>query len=40
MGEAYRLILKALLARGFAPPRQPVHLPRAKFLLIVLRNLL
>jgi presqualene diphosphate synthase len=40
MGEAYHLILKALLARGFAPPRKPVHLPRAKFLLIVLRNLL
>jgi hypothetical protein len=39
MGEAYHLILKALLARGFAPPRKPVHLPRAKFLLIVLRNL-
>ncbi len=39
MGEAYRLILEALIARGFAPPRAPVHLPRAKFLLIVLRNL-
>jgi squalene synthase HpnD len=40
MGEAYRLILEALMARGFKPPRQAVHLPRAKFLLIVLRNLL
>ena len=40
MGEAYRLILEALMARGFAPPRKPVHLPRAKFLLIVLRNLI
>jgi phytoene synthase len=39
MGEAYRLILKALIARGFAPPRAKVHLPRGKFLLIVLRNL-
>jgi phytoene synthase len=39
MGEAYRLILEALIARGFAPPRPPVHLPRAKFLFIVLRNL-
>jgi presqualene diphosphate synthase len=39
MGEAYRLILAALIARGFAPPRAPVHLPRAKFLFIVLRNL-
>jgi len=39
MGEAYKLILQALIARGFAPPRPPVHLPKAKFLLIVLRNL-
>jgi hypothetical protein len=29
-----------LIARGFAPPRAPVHLPRAKILFIVLRNLL
>jgi len=40
MAGAYRLILEALIARGFAPPRQPVHLPRMKFLLVVLRNLL
>jgi squalene synthase HpnD len=40
MGEAYRLILDRLIARGFAPPRAPVHLPRAKILFIVLRNLL
>jgi phytoene synthase len=39
MGEAYRLILNALVARGFAPPRPRIHLPRVKFLLIVLRNL-
>jgi presqualene diphosphate synthase len=39
MGEAYRLILEALIARGFAPPRARIHLPRAKFLFIVLRNL-
>jgi phytoene synthase len=39
MGEAYRLILDALIARGFAPPRQPVRLPRPKLVLIVLRNL-
>ena len=39
MGEAYRLILEALIARGFAPPRPRIRLPRAKFLLIVLRNL-
>ncbi len=39
MGEAYRLILDQLIARGFAPPRSPVRLPRLKILLIVLRNL-
>ena len=39
MGEAYWLILEALIARGFKPPRRPIHLPRAKFLVIVLRNL-
>ena len=40
MAEAYRLILSRLVARGFAPPRAPVRLPRAKFLSIVLRNIL
>ena len=40
MAEAYRLILGQLTARGFAPPRAAVHLPRVKFLLVVLRNLL
>jgi phytoene synthase len=40
MGEAYRVILDALIARGFAPPRPPIRLPRAKLLFIVLRNLL
>jgi phytoene synthase len=40
MGHAYRLILDRLIARGFEPPRAPVRLPRAKLLLIVLRNLL
>jgi presqualene diphosphate synthase len=39
MGEAYRLILEALIARGFTPPRRRVRLPRTKFLFIVLRNL-
>jgi presqualene diphosphate synthase len=39
MGEAYWLILQALIARGFAPPRAAVHLSRARLLLIVLRNL-
>ena len=40
MGEAYRVILDALIGRGFAPPRPPIRLPRAKLLFIVLRNLL
>ena len=39
MGHAYRIILDRLVARGFDPPRAPVRLPRAKILLIVLRNL-
>jgi len=39
MGQAYRLILGRLIARGFAPPRAPVRLPKPKILLIVLRNL-
>ena len=39
MGEAYGLILKELVARGFAPPRAAVRLPRARLLLILLRNL-
>jgi presqualene diphosphate synthase len=40
MGQAYRLILDRLIARGFEPPRAPVRLPRAKILFIVLRNLI
>ena len=39
MGAAYRVILDTLAARGFAPQRTPIRLPRAKLLLIVLRNL-
>jgi len=39
MGQAYRVILEALVARGFAAPRAPVRLPRLKLLGIVLRNL-
>ncbi len=39
MGDAYHVILEALVARGFAPPRERVRLPRAKLLFIVLRNL-
>ncbi len=40
MGDAYRLILDALIARGFAPPREPVRLSRGRLLLIVLRNVI
>jgi presqualene diphosphate synthase len=40
MGAAYRVILDRLIARGFAPPREAIRLPRAKLLFIVLRNLL
>jgi phytoene synthase len=39
MGDAYRLILGGLIARGFAPPRPRVRLPRPQLVLIVLRNL-
>ena len=39
MGQAYRLILDRLIARGFEPPRVPVRLPRSRIVLIVLRNL-
>jgi len=39
MGEAYHVILEGLVARGFAPPRERVRLPRARLLFIVLRNL-
>jgi presqualene diphosphate synthase len=40
MAEAYGLILEGLVARGFAPPRHRVRLPRWRLLLIVLRNLI
>jgi presqualene diphosphate synthase len=39
MGQAYEVILGALVARGFNPPRERVRLPRLKLLGIVLRNL-
>jgi presqualene diphosphate synthase len=39
MGEAYHVILDSLVARGFAPPRARVRLPKAKLIFIVLRNL-
>jgi squalene synthase HpnD len=40
MGAAYRFILQRLTARGFAPPRAPIRLPRLRLILIVLRNFL
>ncbi len=39
MGAAYRVILDRLIARGFAPPRAPIRLPRARLIFIVLCNL-
>jgi presqualene diphosphate synthase len=39
MGLAYQGILDNLVARGFAPPRQKVHMRKARLLWIVLRNL-
>jgi len=39
MGEAYRLILDKLTARGFAAPRAPVRHNRLRLIFIVLRNL-
>jgi phytoene synthase len=38
MREAYGLILDNLVARGFAAPRQPIHLPRARLLWIIARH--
>jgi len=38
MGEAYRLILDSLVARGWSSPRRPIHLPRARLLWIILRH--
>jgi presqualene diphosphate synthase len=38
MYEAYQIILSTLLARGFAPPRQKIKLPKHQLLLIVLRH--
>ena len=39
MGQAYRAILQALIARGFTSPRAPVRLSKLKLIFIVLRNL-
>jgi phytoene synthase len=38
MGEVYRTILDLLVARGFATPRQPVHIPRPRLIWIMLRH--
>jgi presqualene diphosphate synthase len=40
MGLVYRSILDRLTARGWSPPRQPIRLPRALLLWIVLRHAL
>jgi phytoene synthase len=37
MGEVYRSILDLLAARGFAPPRRPVHVSRVRIVWILLR---
>jgi squalene synthase HpnD len=37
MGEAYRLILDSLIARGWAHPRRPIRLPRSRLVWIILR---
>ena len=38
MGEAYRLILDSLVARGWSHPRRPIHLPRSRLLWIIVRH--
>jgi phytoene synthase len=40
MGLVYRSILDRLVARGWAPPRTPVRVPRPRLLWIVLRHAL
>jgi presqualene diphosphate synthase len=40
MGQAYRVILDGLIARGFKSPRERVRLPRTRLIFIVLRNLI
>lgn len=39
MGEAYKVYLDKLTARGFSPPREPVRIGRSRLLLLVLRCL-
>jgi phytoene synthase len=38
MGEAYRLILDSLVARGWSHPRRPIRLPRSRLLWIIMRH--
>jgi presqualene diphosphate synthase len=38
MGEAYRLILDSLIARGWSPPRRPIRLPRVRLIWIIMRH--
>lgn len=38
MGEVYQAILAALVARGFAPPRAKVRVPKRRILLALLRH--
>ena len=38
MGEAYRLILDSLVARGWSHPRHPIRLPRSRLLWIIMRH--
>ena len=38
MGEAYRLILDGLAARGWAHPRRAVRLPRLRLLWLIMRH--
>jgi phytoene synthase len=38
MGEAYRLMLDGLVARGWSPPRRPVRLSRARLFWLIMRH--
>jgi presqualene diphosphate synthase len=37
MGEVYRLMLERMAERGFAPPRPPIRLGRARLVVILMR---
>ena len=38
MGEAYHAILRRLLARGWAAPRAPIKLGKARIVQILIRS--